>query len=231
MRTRWLLIDLTLRVGNPPAIDGAASAIGASVERPLSGAAYRRDATPPGIRTLHDRSQEAEQVTRRIAEGTRRRIRRASLWLRRRATPPAAPGDGEAPARGTTRRGFIQIGAASSVAVVGLSRVLPARAEPEPFFLTITEGDVTMEDGTPVFFRGVRSTGAIKDVPSIPGPPIGNTGPGIKGRDVFAGDDVLIMVTNSTPRDHTFLIARVDADDLSPAPDPAELVKMTTIPP
>jgi len=169
-------------------------------------------------------------VTRRIAEGTRRRIRRASLWLGRRATPPAAPGDGEAPTRGTTRRGFIQIGAASSVAVVGLSRVLPARAEPEPFFLTITEGDVAMEDGTPVFFRGFRATDAIKDVPSIPGPPIGNTGPGIKGRDVFAGDDVLIMVTNSTPRDHTFLIARVDADDLSPDPAPAEIVKTTTIP-
>ncbi|HEY3018794.1 MAG TPA: hypothetical protein VGJ32_01310 [Solirubrobacteraceae bacterium] len=132
---------------------------------------------------------------------------------------PAQPADAAPPARparragGTTRRGFIQIGAAGSVAVAGLSRVIPAaKAQPVPFRLTITEGDVVMEDGTPVFFRGFRATDAVKDVPSIPGPPIGNTGPGVKGREIFEGDEVQIVVANSTPREHVFVIDKGDTE-------------------
>ena len=137
--------------------------------------------------------------------------------------PPARPAR---PAGGTTRRGFIQVGAASSVAVAGLSRVMTASAAPPvPFMLTITEGDIVMEDGTPVFFRGFRSTDALKDVPSLPGPPIGNVGPGVKGREIFEGDAVQIVVANSTPRDHTFLIERTASEQPS-----NPVVKPTTVP-
>ena len=74
--------------------------------------------------------------------------------------PPARPAR---PAGGTTRRGFIQVGAASSVAVAGLSRVMTASAAPPvPFMLTITEGDIVMEDGTPV------PVTALPQVPPMP---------------------------------------------------------------
>src|SRR3954447_10162594 len=112
----------------------------------------------------------------------------------------------------TTRRRFLQVSAAGGVAVAGLSRANARAQSPTPFLLTITEGDVEMVDGTPVFFRGFRATGASVDVPQIPGPPIGNIGPGVKGREIFEGDPVRIVVANSTSRDHTFLIEQTSSE-------------------
>src|SRR4051812_570700 len=116
------------------------------------------------------------------------------------------------PSLSLSRRRFLQVSAASGVAVAGLSRSQASAVEPTPYLLTITEGDVPMVDNTPVFFRGFRPTGASVDVPQIPGPPVGNIGPGVKGREVFEGDPVRIVVANSTPRDHTFLIEQTGSE-------------------
>ena len=126
---------------------------------------------------------------------------------------PAEPVRRRGPAGGTSRRGFLQLGAASGVAVAGLSRAGGAGAQATaPFLLTITEGDLEMVDGTPVFFRGFRASDATVDLPQIPGPAIGNTGPGVRGREVFEGQKVTVVVANSTPRDHTFLIEQTDSE-------------------
>jgi hypothetical protein len=147
----------------------------------------------------------------------------AALTALRRRPAAAAPA---LPPTGTTRRGFLVRGAAGSAAVAGITaRVAPvAVAAPEPFRLTITEGDIPMTDGTPVFFRGFRRTDANDDRPVVPGPAIGNTGPGIKGRDIFEGEQVVVVLSNDTPRTHWFLIERTANEEATtPVVGPIEI--------
>ena len=111
----------------------------------------------------------------------------------------------------STRRGFLAFGAttAATAATAGLA-TRAAIADAEPFKLVITEGERTMYDGTPVWFRGfARTTGAP---PELPGPPLGNPGPGIVEREIFEGDTVRVEIKNDTPRDHTFLIERTASE-------------------
>jgi hypothetical protein len=150
----------------------------------------------------------------------------ALLRSRERPVAPAPPATS-----GTTRRNFIQMGAATGVAVAGIGtmRAASADAAPDPFRLTITEGELPMVDGTPVFFRGFRRTESNDDRPQIPGPAIGNTGPGIKGRDVFEGDQVVVVLTNDTPRTHWFLIERTDNEEATdPVVGPIEIASHET---
>jgi hypothetical protein len=142
--------------------------------------------------------------------------------------PAAVPA---APVIGSTRRSFLVRGAAGSAAVAGITaRVAPAAlAAPEPFRLTITEGEIPMVDGTPVFFRGFRRTDATDDRPTIPGPAIGNVGPGIKGRDVFEGEQVVVVLKNDTPRTHWFLIERTANEEATdPVVGPIEIAPNQT---
>jgi hypothetical protein len=148
--------------------------------------------------------------------------------LRHHAAPAAAP---SLAVVGSTRRSFLVRGAAGSAAVAGItSRVAPAAlAAPEPFRLTITEGEIPMVDGTPVFFRGFRRTDATDDRPTIPGPAIGNVGPGIKGRDIFEGEQVVVVLTNDTPRTHWFLIERTANEEATdPVVGPIEIAPNQT---
>jgi hypothetical protein len=151
----------------------------------------------------------------------------AGALRRHVAAPPLVP----QPVVGSTRRSFIVRGAAGSAAVAGLTaRVAPAAlAAPEPFRLTITEGEIPMVDGAPVFFRGFRRTDANDDRPVIPGPAIGNVGPGIKGRDIFEGEQVVVVLTNDTPRTHWFLIERsVNEEATDPVVGPIEIAPNQT---
>jgi hypothetical protein len=124
---------------------------------------------------------------------------------------PAVDAVSEPPCtRATTRRRFIQAGAVSGAAVAGVAaRVAPAGAQdPLPFEFTICEGERRMVDGTPLWIRGFRLTSAQDDRPTLPGPPLGNTGPGVRGREIFEGEQIRMVIRNETPRDHTFLIDR-----------------------
>ncbi len=110
-----------------------------------------------------------------------------------------------------TRRGFLGLGAtaAASAATAGLV-TNAAVADTEPFNLVITEGEHLMFDGVPVWVRGFART--VGGAPELPGPPLGNPGPGIIEREIFEGDAVKVRLTNDTPRDHTFLIERTASE-------------------
>jgi hypothetical protein len=112
----------------------------------------------------------------------------------------------------STRRGFLALGgtAVATAATAGVA-TRAAIAETEPFLLTITEGEKRMYDGTPVWVRGFARTGAGTG-PELPGPPLGNPGPGILEREIFEGDTVRVRITNETARDHTFLIERTASE-------------------
>jgi FtsP/CotA-like multicopper oxidase with cupredoxin domain len=130
--------------------------------------------------------------------------------------------------QGTTRRRFLQ-GSVATVAIAGAARVLPASAAPEPFRLTITEGDLTMVDGTPVFFRGFA--GPDGGPPRLPGPPLGNPGPLPTNPEITEGELVRVSITNATPRDHTFLIERTAGEAASsPVVGPVRIPARTTTP-
>ena len=143
---------------------------------------------------------------------------------RRRTAAPAAASALEvaAPARGTTRRNFIKVGA-GGVATAAAVRLAPvAAAQTRSFVLTITEGDIHMIDDVPVFFRTFAGQ---EGKPQIPGPPLGNPGPFDSGPEILEGRPVHVSVTNLTARDHTFMIERTGNE----APtDP--IVKPVTIP-
>lgn len=114
-----------------------------------------------------------------------------------------------------TRRGFLGLGATAvaGAATAGVATRV-AVADTEPFKLTITEGEKTVFDGTPVWIRGFARTGAGTG-PEIPGPFLGNPGPGIVEREIFEGDTVRVVLTNDTGRDHTFLIDRRGGEGVS----------------
>lgn len=138
-------------------------------------------------------------------------------------------------ARGTTRRGFLQAGAGSvaSAAVAGAAArgLVPdeAAAVARPFRLKITEGDITMVDGSPVFFRGFTTPDGT--VPQLPGPPLGNPGPLPANPEITEGEPVRVHITNDTPRDHTFLIDRAgDEGATDPVVGPVRIPANTTTP-
>jgi hypothetical protein len=130
------------------------------------------------------------------------------LTVRARAADEAASSELVAepePARGSTRRNFLKVGA-GGVATAALVRVAPvASAAPRQFVLTITEGDIHMIDDVPVF---CRAFGGPNGEPTIPGPAIGNPGPFDASPEILEGQRVHVSVTNLTVRDHTFLIER-----------------------
>jgi FtsP/CotA-like multicopper oxidase with cupredoxin domain len=141
------------------------------------------------------------------------------------AAPAAAPAAGAAPAARrvvapTTRRGFLQLGAGSAttaaVGAMAARGVLPATAEANTltFRLTITDGFRPLVDRTQGFFRGFKVTGTPGG-PSLPGPAIGNPGPGVSGQEIFEGDTVIVVITNDTTRSHTFLIERTASESPS----------------
>jgi hypothetical protein len=126
------------------------------------------------------------------------------------ATEPVADASSElvfAPRKGTTRRSFIKVGG-GVVAGAAMVRIAPAAAAPpHRYVLTITEGDITMIDDTPVFFR---TFAGVDGKPQIPGPPIGNPGPFETNPEVIEGKTIQVVITNLTARDHTFLIERTE---------------------
>ena len=108
---------------------------------------------------------------------------------------------------GSTRRSFLKVGS-TAVAGAALIRVAPAvSAPPHKYVLTITDGDIHMIDDTPVFFR---TFAGVDGKPQIPGPPIGNPGPFETNPEVVEGKTIQVIITNLTPRDHTFLIERTE---------------------
>ncbi|HMC69260.1 MAG TPA: hypothetical protein VKJ07_08915, partial [Mycobacteriales bacterium] len=129
------------------------------------------------------------------------------------AQPPAQTQElVPAPARGSTRRSFLKVGS-TAVAGAALIRVAPAAsALPRKFVLTITDGDIHMIDNTPVFFR---TFAGVDGKPQIPGPPLGNPGPFETNPEIIEGKTVQVVITNLTPRDHTFLIERTGNEDVT----------------
>jgi hypothetical protein len=118
---------------------------------------------------------------------------------------PAAEAEAEKARRGSTRRNFLKVGA-GGVATAAVVRLAPvAAAAPPAFHLTITEGDIEMIDGVPVWFRAFGGTDGR---PQVPGPFLGNPGPFESNPEIRSGQKVHVTVTNLTPRDHTFLIER-----------------------
>jgi FtsP/CotA-like multicopper oxidase with cupredoxin domain len=114
-----------------------------------------------------------------------------------------------------TRRGFLALGATSVATAATAGVAGRAAAQTESFNFTITEGEHEMFDGTPVWFRAFARTGAPF---TVPGPPLGNPGPGIVEREIFEGDTVRMRIRNDTPRTHTFLIDRASTEQPSSNP-------------
>ena len=140
---------------------------------------------------------------------------------RQRAAAPAGETLELAPARGTTRRNFIKVGA-GGVATAAAVRLAPvAAAQTKTFHLTITDGDLHMIDEVPVFFRGFAG---VDGKLQVPGPFLGNPGPFESGPEILEGQTVHVTVTNLTPRDHTFLIERTESET------PSDPVVLKTIP-
>jgi Multicopper oxidase len=111
-----------------------------------------------------------------------------------------------------TRRGFLALGATGVATAATAGVAGRAAAQSESFNFTITEGEHHMFDGTHPWFRAFARTGAPF---TVPGPPLGNPGPGIVEREIFEGDTVRMRIHNDTPRTHTFLIDRGSSEDPS----------------
>jgi len=205
---------LTDRPGTPasPTLEGAsiglAAALGAGFGAVLADAVAGTLGRELALELVRDVSLAAF-VTAPLALVTLAGARAAApVKGRELATEPS----GSAPARalGSTRRGFLKAGA-GGVAVAAVARSVPVAAAAEKtFHLTITDGDIHMIDEVPVFCRTFAGTDGK---PQMPGPFIGNPGPFDTGREVLEGDDVLVTVTNLTPRDHTFLIESTGSEE------------------
>jgi hypothetical protein len=165
-----------------------------------------------------------------------------TLARRRRTVPRPAVVTVQANGRGTTRRGFLRYGAAGVTTLAGASlggsRLLTeaAGAAGDPFAvnLTITEGYVTMVDGTPVWMRGfgVRDTGG----PLVPGPPLAPAGTPDFGQllTIKEGDRLKVVVNNTLNANHTFAILDplndFIAGQVETSPGVLETVKVLQIP-
>ena len=108
-----------------------------------------------------------------------------SLGARRAAPRGRRP----APARGRPAAASCRPARSARSPSSASARAAPAAAAPEPFRLTISEGDRTMVDGTPVFFRGFRPDREQRRPPGHPGPrDRQHRARASTGREVFEGE-------------------------------------------